>query len=206
MKIVCTWLCFSAAMASGCAKPPGAPAGSGGDSSAPAVATAAGKTPTSDKPNATADEVTVQITDFDGIQKLIAGKRGKVVVMDCWTTFCGPCMKEFPGLVELHKQYGPEKVACVSLSFNYDGGKKETPEEHREEVLDFLRSQHATFDNIIASVPAETLYRKLGFKSASVPAIFVYDREGNVAGQFEGPDAKYSEVRTRVVELIGGAK
>lgn len=148
-----------------------------------------------------ADGVTVQIKDFDGIQELIASKRGKVVVMDCWSTFCEPCVKEFPGLVRLHEKYG-DKVACISLSFNYAGGKNETPEEHQEAVLEFLRSQHATFDNVLASVPDEELYQRLGFKSAAVPAIFVYDREGSIARQFESAEAKYSEVEKLVAELI----
>src|SRR5581483_6163846 len=95
-----------------------------------------------------ADAVTVEIKDFDGIQELLASKRGKVAVMDCWSTFCEPCMKEFPGLVELQKQFGPDDVACISLSFNYDGAKNETPEEHQEQVLNFLRQQQATFDNV----------------------------------------------------------
>ncbi|MGH7139624.1 MAG: TlpA family protein disulfide reductase [Pirellulales bacterium] len=148
-----------------------------------------------------ADGVTVEIKDFDGIQELIAGKRGKVVVMDCWSTWCEPCVKEFPGLVKLHEKYG-DKVACISLSFNYAGGKNESPEDHQEAVLEFLRSQHATFDNVLASVPDEELYQRLGFKSAAVPAIFVYDREGNLVGQFESAEAKYSEVEKLVGELI----
>lgn len=145
--------------------------------------------------------VTVEIKDFDGIQELIASKRGKVVVMDCWSTFCEPCVKEFPGLVKLHEKYG-DKVACISLSFNYAGGKNETPEEHQEAVLEFLRSQHATFENVLASVPDEELYQRLGFKSAAVPAIFVYDREGSIVRQFESAEAKYSEVEKLVAELI----
>ncbi|HEX7380184.1 MAG TPA: TlpA disulfide reductase family protein [Pirellulales bacterium] len=148
------------------------------------------------------DAVTVQIKDYDGLRELLAGKRGKVVVMDCWSTWCSPCVKEFPGLVELHKKYGPQRVACVSLSFDYFGGKDDTPEEHQEAVLEFLRSKNATFDNVLAGVPADDLYGLLGLETASVPAILVYDREGKVARQFEGEDARYSEVDKLVAELI----
>lgn len=147
-------------------------------------------------------DVTVEIKDFDGVQELIASKRGKVVVMDCWSTWCDPCVKEFPGLVELHNQFSPDDLACVSLSFNYGGGKKETPEEYTEPVLEFLTAQKAAFDNVIASVSPDELYQKLGFKTAAIPAIFVYDREGNIARQFEGEEAKYSEVSKLVAELI----
>lgn len=200
MKRTFSALLVIVAIVPGCAKQ------QGGHDNAPPPVAAQAETPATGKPAAAPDAVTVEIKDFDGIQELLASKRGKVVVMDCWSTFCEPCMKEFPGLVELQKEYGPDDLACISLSFNYDGAKNETPEEHQEQVLNFLRQQHATFDNVIASVPADTLYQKLGFKSASVPAIFVYDRDGNAARQFEGPDAKYSDVRTLVVELLDGAK
>ena len=149
-----------------------------------------------------ANDVTVEIKDFDGIQNLIASKRGKVVILDCWSTWCDPCVKEFPGLVALHKKYPADDLACISLSFNYEGSKKEQPEDHVEGVLEFLRSQDATFDNVIASVPSEELYQLLGFKSASVPAIFVYDREGDIARQFESEGAKYTDVGKLVDELI----
>jgi thiol-disulfide isomerase/thioredoxin len=175
-----------------------------------ATAAGAASDPVAAEPAAAEEEkgpaqskVTVEIKDFDGIQELIASKRGKVVVMDCWSTWCDPCVKEFPGLVALHKKHGEDDLACVSLSFNFEGGKKEQPEDHVEGVLEFLRSQDATFDNLIASVPSEELYQQLGFKSASVPAIFVYDREGNIARQFEGEEAKYAEVGKLVAELIG---
>lgn len=139
--------------------------------------------------------------DYDAIVKLIDSKRGKVVVMDCWSTWCQPCMKEFHNLVELHQQYGPDKLACISLSFNYEGAKRETPEEHRDEVLAFLRKEGAAFDNVIASVPAEDLYKLLKFKTASVPAVFVYDQQGQLARQFSG-EVSYDDVRKQVAELL----
>lgn len=151
------------------------------------------------------DSVDVQIKDFEAIVELIDSKRGKVVVMDCWSTWCEPCKKEFHNLVELHQQYGPDKLACISLSFNYEGAKRETPEEHRDEVLAFLREQGATFDNVIASVPAEDLYKLLKFKTASVPAVFVYDQQGELARQYSG-EVSYDDVRKLVAELFDSDK
>lgn len=191
-----------AGVASGCdakRSPPSAapPRASTDQAAAPAADTAVPEA-------APVDAVDVQVKDHDGIVKLIESKRGKVVVMDCWSTWCEPCKKEFHNLVELHQQYGPDKLACISLSFNYEGAKRETPEEHREEVLDFLREQGATFDNVIASVPAEDLYKLLKFKTASVPAVFVYDRQGELARQFSG-EVSYDDVRKVVAELLAAA-
>ncbi|MEX2121537.1 MAG: TlpA disulfide reductase family protein [Pirellulales bacterium] len=151
------------------------------------------------------DAVTLQIKDYDGILALVRDKQGKVVVLDAWSTWCEPCMREFPGLVALHEKYGPDRVACISLSLDFDGIGDEKPEQHRDKVLAFLNEQGAAFDNLISSDPSEELYKKLGF--ASVPAVFVYDRQGQLARRFDNTDAKrepftYQDVEALVVELL----
>lgn len=149
--------------------------------------------------------VELQIMDYAGIEALIKSYQGKVVVMDAWSTWCEPCLKEFPGLVALHKKHGPDKVACISLSFDYEGGKKDKPENHVEDVLAFLTKQGATFDNIISNEPSEDLYKK--FELTSVPAVFVFDRDGMLAKRYDGNSNKerpfsYADVDTLVGELL----
>jgi thiol-disulfide isomerase/thioredoxin len=153
----------------------------------------------------TAGEVRLSIVDFEGIQQRIAAHRGKVVVMDAWSTSCPPCLAEFHNLVELHKNQAAKDVACISLSFDFEGLGQ--PEEQQEPVLKFLRSQGATFENLLASEDSDTLYRK--FKLAAVPAVFVYDRAGNLRKRFDNEQAKskaeaftYQQVRELVAELI----
>lgn len=141
--------------------------------------------------------VELAILSFDEIQQRIAEKRGTVVVVDAWSTSCPPCMKDFHNLVELHKQYPPADLACISLSFDYEGIGK--PEEASEPVLTFLREQGATFDNLMSSEESDVLYRK--FQLNAVPAVFVYDREGKLRERFESEGA-YEKVRTLVAELV----
>lgn len=142
-------------------------------------------------------EVTLVLKNFDELQQLIASKQGKVVVVDVWSTYCEPCMKEFPGLVALHKQHGPEKVACISLCANFAGLGK--PEDELAEPLKFLQDQGATFDNVLSSEPDTKLYEKL--KIASVPTIFVYDRQGKLVKMFDG-EPKYADVAALVATLF----
>ena len=153
---------------------------------------------------ATAD-VGLKILDFDSIQKLVASHRGKVVVMDAWSTSCKPCLEEFHNLVELHNAHGADRVACISLSFDYEGIGK--PEEEQERVLKFLRGQGATFDNVLSSDESDVLYRK--FKLASVPAVFVYDKDGQLAKRFDNEKARskaekftYEQVKQLVADLV----
>jgi thiol-disulfide isomerase/thioredoxin len=152
-----------------------------------------------------ADEVRLSIVDFNGIQERIAGHRGKVVVMDAWSTSCPPCLAEFHNLVELHKSQAGKDLACISLSFDFEGMGQ--PEEQAEPVLKFLRSQGATFENLLASEESDSLYRK--FNLAAVPAVFVYDRAGQLRKRFDNEQAKskaeaftYQQVRELVAELI----
>ena len=149
--------------------------------------------------------VHLSIVSFEGIQERIARNRGRVVVMDAWSTSCAPCMKEFHHLVELHKQYGPDKVACISLSFDFEGIG--TPEEQQGRVLEFLRGQGATFENLLSNEKSDVLYRK--FKLAAVPAVFVYDRAGQLRKRFDNERAKskaeaftYEQVGRLVAELL----
>lgn len=144
-----------------------------------------------------ADDVKLSIKSFDEIEALVASKRGKVVVMDAWSTACPPCMKDFHNLVELGKQYGGDELACISLSFDFEGIGK--PQDVQPPVLKFLQSQGATFDNVMSNEESDVLYRK--FKLNSVPAIFVYDRSGKLRERFENEGA-YEKVRPLVAELI----
>lgn len=183
-------------------------AGCGGPSARTPSTTSADdvpKAPSSQTADAQAADVQLAIVDYEGIQQTIARYRGRVVVMDAWSTSCPPCIKEFPHLVELHQRYGPEQLACISLSFDYEGLGK--PEEQQDRVLKFLRGQGATFDNLLSSEESDVLYRK--FKLAAVPAVFVYDRAGKLRKRFDNEQAKtkeeafsYEQVGQLVAELL----
>jgi hypothetical protein len=76
----------------------------------------------------------------------------------------------------LHKKYGPERIACVSLNLDYEGSVKNPPESFQSKVLKTLREKGATFDNIIASEESDVMYKHLGITNP--PAVFVYDITG----------------------------
>jgi thiol-disulfide isomerase/thioredoxin len=155
------------------------------------------------------EEVKLQILDWEGLQHLLASHRGKVVVLDCWSTSCEPCIREFPNLVALQKKFGRERLACISLSFDYEGLGK--PEEQREPVLAFLRQQKADFDNVLSSVESDVLTAKL--EIPSIPAVFVYDQTGELHRRFDnrfasttGGPFTYEQVSAEVEELLSSPR
>jgi len=148
-------------------------------------------------------EITLQVLDYAGVQKLIAGHRGKIVVVDFWSTACPPCVKEFPELVAIQARIGKEQLAGVSLSLDYDGSEK--LEEIKPRVLEFLQKKHATIDNVLCSDQAEDVCKKAGI--AAVPAVFVYDRDGKlrermIESKSLGDKGIYGRVNKLVDELL----
>jgi thiol-disulfide isomerase/thioredoxin len=137
--------------------------------------------------------------DLHGIMKLVEGKRGKVVVLDAWSTWCEPCVKEFPNLVQIHREHGADKVACISVSCNYDG--LDPVESHHETVLAFLRDQGAAFDNVLATEEADAIFKKL--EVPSIPAVLVFGKDGALVQRF-GADGSftYEDVRPVVEGLL----
>jgi thiol-disulfide isomerase/thioredoxin len=158
----------------------------------------------STKPAGEIAPVDLTVLDHTGIEQLVASKQGQVVVLDCWSTSCPTCMKEFPNLVRLQQSLG-DKVACISLSFDYQG--LGTVEEAMPPVREFLTQQQATFDNVISNVESDELYKQM--EIISIPAVFVYDREGKLAKKFVNDDAKteadaftYAQVEDLVRQLL----
>jgi len=129
--------------------------------------------------------VPLKLASWDETQQLIARHHGKVVVLDVWSTWCGPCREEFPGLVALHRKY-PGQVACVSLNCNYTGSASEPPGASREQVEAFLAQQGAAFDNLICTDSDEKLFSAI--EAAAIPIVRVYDRTGKLRKQFDNDD------------------
>ena len=133
-------------------------------------------------------EPDIRLASWSEVEELVDSQRGKVVVLDVWSTWCVPCIREFPHLVELQQEYG-EQIACISLNCNYTGAEGEEPVDAREEIAAFLTKQQATFPNVISTTPDEELFTVLD--AAAVPIVRVYDKNGALAKQFVNDDGEY---------------
>jgi thiol-disulfide isomerase/thioredoxin len=131
----------------------------------------------------------LNIRTFDELQASIAASKGKVVVVDYWSTSCPPCMTEFPGLVAIHNELPHDQVRCVSASLDYEGLADYPMEECRKSSLEFLERQKSTLDNYILSEDSLTVMDDK-LKIASIPAVFVFDVDGKLARQFDESDGE----------------
>ncbi len=161
-------------LASGCparmampkqSQPPIAPASDA--SAAPDSAKAAEPAPAD---NAAADNaVTVQQLDFAGIEKLVASHQGRVVVMDAWSLSCPPASASFRSSSICKSRYPPQQLACISLSFDYDGIGQPADKLPRVETFCGNNRPRSTMfwppTNRTSSIASFTCYRCQRFSS-----------------------------------------
>jgi thiol-disulfide isomerase/thioredoxin len=142
------------------------------------------------------DTVTMKTVKYPDLVRTVRELQGKVVVVDFWGNFCIPCKKEFPNLVEMHRKYNKDGFAAVSVDLDDPKDKEAT-----DGALKFLRAKDAEFTNLQLDEPLEVWSDKFG--SNLTPFIFVFDRDGRIAGKFEGKKANYQEqIEPLVIELL----
>lgn len=140
--------------------------------------------------------IQIQLVKYKELGDAVKAHKGKIVVVDVWGTFCIPCMKEFPHLVELHKELGKDGVVCMSVSVD--------DPEKKEQALKFLNKSGATFQNFLLDEDAEVWQKN--WKVKGVPLIFVFAKDGTQAAKFDSDDPDktytYKDVRAKVAELL----
>src|SRR4051794_40855379 len=60
-------------------------------------------------------KVELKTASWDQALELVGKNKGKIVVLDIWSSSCQPCVKEFPGLVKLQKDH-PQDIVCISFN------------------------------------------------------------------------------------------
>jgi thiol-disulfide isomerase/thioredoxin len=154
-------------------------------------------------------EPRLRLMNWAGVEQLIASHRGKVVVVDLWSSSCLPCLREFPQLVQLSIQF-PDDVACISVNLDYIGLADEPPESLQDPVAEFLEEQQAFFDNVLSSDTDDAVMEQVS--AASIPVVMVYGRDGELLETFKNDDGTYGEeftyqdhVRPRVKAAMDAA-
>ena len=123
--------------------------------------------------------IEVSIIDGPGLQAAIAAHRGKVVLVDFWATWCGPCIARFPHIVELAEMHDEQELVVISVSLD-------DPAE-QEQVLQFLEQKQAHFQHFISEFGVSPKSADAFNFRGDVPFYHLYDRSGDLVNQFS-PD------------------
>jgi thiol-disulfide isomerase/thioredoxin len=134
--------------------------------------------------------------DAKGLAQAIAGKKGKVVLVNFWATWCVPCRKEFPDLVRLQKTYAGKGLAVVGVSTDLSKDLPAVEKFLAETKPDFpnYRKKSGGDDQIFI----EAVDPKWG---GELPFSVLYDRNGKKARVLSG-GRSYSDFERDIASLL----
>jgi thiol-disulfide isomerase/thioredoxin len=118
--------------------------------------------------------------------RVVAAKKGRVVLVNFWATWCEPCREEMPALVAAAKGFPSKDVAVALVSTDT---LKKTPD-----VQKFLASQKVPFVcwQAKSTDPQRFIDAVDKTWNGAVPYTLVYDRKGDLAARLAGPQTEQS--------------
>jgi peroxiredoxin len=109
----------------------------------------------------------------DGVVHQLSQYKGKVVVVNFWATWCGPCRQEIPDFIEAYKKYKDKGLEIVGISLDQDGWTKVTP---------FVKQNRINYPVVLGT---EQVVENYGGVNA-IPSTFLVDRDGNIVDKHVG--------------------
>ncbi len=113
------------------------------------------------------------VKDLQGNKSSFEQFKGKVVFLNMWATWCGPCRAEMPTIQELYNRLDKEKVVVVMLSIDKD--------QDKEKIVRYIQNKAYTFP---VYQPSGYLTEQLSVHT--IPTTFVISKDGKIAAKHVG--------------------
>ena len=135
------------------------------------------------------------VIDLAGYKNMVAGYRGKPLVVTFWATWCAPCRDEFPMIAALAKEYEPQGLVTVGVSLDEDA---DLPLARK-----FLDEAHPGFPNYRQKngIDVDLFYQGVNPDwRGTMPQTDFYARDGHLARYFVGQ--KTRDAFVQAIRLI----
>jgi thiol-disulfide isomerase/thioredoxin len=111
----------------------------------------------------------IALPDLDGRQRNSAEWQGRVVLVNFWATWCAPCVREVPELVEAQRRWGDQGLQVVGIAL-----------DQGEPVHAFAKRMAINYPVLIAGMAGFDLSQGFGNDVLSIPFTVVLDRTGRI--------------------------
>jgi peroxiredoxin len=145
-----------------------------------------------------AEPVKLDTITENGLKDLLKNNTDKLLLINVWATWCGPCVAEFPDLVNINRMYRRRDFKFISIS-------ADEPSKHNK-ALEFLKSQQASNTNYIFNI--EDKYKLIEAVDpkwqGALPYTLIVEPGGKIVYAHDGAIDPY-ELKKKIVEnhLIG---
>ncbi len=113
--------------------------------------------------------------------------KGKVVMVDFWATWCGPCVRGIPDLIALQNKYGDKGFQVIGFSLDRNEGK----------VEDFVKSEGINYPILVVPPSVAEAWGEI----EGIPTAYLLDKEGVIRHDYLGP-ASPQELEAAIEALL----
>lgn len=141
-----------------------------------------------------ASVVDAELRAVTGAPIKLSSYAGRVLVVNLWATWCGPCRLEIPELIKLHKEFRSQGVEVVGLS-------TENPDASAEAVREFVHDFNVSYR--VGWATSEVAITLMQGRD-SIPQSFIISRSGRVVKRFVGFSATATppQIRAAIQEAL----
>jgi thiol-disulfide isomerase/thioredoxin len=132
----------------------------------------------------------IALPDPDGKEQSLGQWKGKVLVVNFWATWCGPCREEMPEFVRAQAELGAKGLQFVGIAV-----------DQPDKVREFAREIGLNYPALIGGYGAMELSKTLGNSVMALPFTVIVDRQGRVAHTQLGA-LKDAKLRSIVGQLL----
>lgn len=139
----------------------------------------------------------LQAVNADQLKAVIQGLDSKVIVVNFWATFCGPCREEFPYFVSLYREFKDQGMSLLFVSMDFDSDRPQIDEFLSEQGVNFVTYLRAGKDDeFIRGVHPEW--------SGVLPMTLVYDSSKQLA-KFLPKAMTYEELEDVITGVLSSS-
>lgn len=128
-----------------------------------------------------------ELADLSGRTRHIREWDGKVIVLNFWATWCPPCKREIPTLIELQDSYGAQGLQVIGVAI-----------DQRQLVQEFTEYMGVNYPVLVGETDATEVTKRYGNRYGQLPFTAFIDREGRIV------EVKRGEIEREEAEPIIG--
>jgi thiol-disulfide isomerase/thioredoxin len=132
-----------------------------------------------------APDFTLKLTDGKDIK--LSDHKGKIIIIDFWATWCPPCRRGIPDLVEIQKKYQKD-VLIIGISLD---------NETKSDVVPFIKQYGINYPVVYGTMEVIKAYGNI----QAIPTSFVVDQAGQIVDQHIGLVDKSAYIN-KIAELL----